>query len=194
MRISLVLMALFGVVHFSNDVNAAKRPLRIAGNFEEIETCKNVKVFLQVKNVTYRREKNGITLVDALLPTSKNLKSLSKIEARVTDCADGVSYNTCQYVNTYRFTSGLCRLLTSDSMAWSGVVKAISPPVRCPVLAANYVMTNGSLNMAAVEQFAGPLFPKLLGRTVLAEVRGYDENRELFACILLKISFLRVRN
>ncbi|XP_052130833.1 uncharacterized protein LOC113214600 isoform X3 [Frankliniella occidentalis] len=137
MRISLVLMALFGVVHFSNDfqVNAAKRPLRIAGNFEEIETCKNVKVFLQVKNVTYRREKNGITLVDALLPTSKNLKSLSKIEARVTDCADGVSYNTCQYVNTYRFTSGLCRLLTSDSMAWSGVVKAISPPVRCPVLA-----------------------------------------------------------
>ncbi|KAE8738508.1 hypothetical protein FOCC_FOCC016015 [Frankliniella occidentalis] len=92
--------------------------MRIAGNFEEIETCKNVKVFLQVKNVTYRREKNGITLVDALLPTSKNLKSLSKWL--------GIKE---------RARVGLCRLLTSDSMAWSGVVKAISPPVRCPVLA-----------------------------------------------------------
>lgn len=58
-----------------------------------------------------------------------------------------------------------------------------------------YKMKNATINMAALEKMMTSGFrDMLLGRIHVVEARVFNENKELHACVVVKMSFLRTRN
>ncbi|XP_034244178.1 uncharacterized protein LOC117646921 [Thrips palmi] len=62
----------------------------------------------------------------------KVVNKFSKMELTITKCLDAVSYNTCEYEGTHKFSVGLCQLITAQNMPWSSFLTNLQPPVRCP--------------------------------------------------------------
>lgn len=58
-----------------------------------------------------------------------------------------------------------------------------------------YKMKNATINMGALEKMmSGSFRDMLLGRMHVVEARVYNENKELHACVVVKMSFLRTRS
>ncbi|XP_052120177.1 uncharacterized protein LOC113214778 isoform X2 [Frankliniella occidentalis] len=115
--------------------SGGRRAPSISLQLYDLEPCKDEPGNLLVSNFTSVREKNGIYHYYAHVLLKKVLKFISKLEVNVTQCVDAVSYNTCSYLTTLRFTTAVCTLMTADSLPWSTMIKALYPSFRCPMAA-----------------------------------------------------------
>lgn len=50
----------------------------------------------------------------------------------LTRCREAVSYNTCEYYHTFRWSIGICEMLNSASMPWPNLWNMWKPPMSCP--------------------------------------------------------------
>ncbi|XP_034244183.1 uncharacterized protein LOC117646924 isoform X2 [Thrips palmi] len=173
-------------------VGAAKSPPRPVVQFHSFDQCKGVDTPGKLLNSSISRSKQGAAAISADFYNHKVLKTFSKMELVMTKCADAVSFNTCEYVATHKFSVGLCQLIPSPSMPWATFLAPMQPPIRCPLQTGLYKLRNATVDM---QKTAGSgIFDGSQGYVHLPEVRIFNEKNEMHVCFTLAFSFMRIRN
>ncbi|XP_034244179.1 uncharacterized protein LOC117646922 [Thrips palmi] len=158
----------------------AKSQPRAALRYHAIEGCKGVQTPFKVLNSSISRTKQGVYFISVDFYNHKVMKTITKMELSLTKCADAVSYNTCEYDGTHKFTVGLCQLLTSPTMPWASTMNRLQPPLRCPLQAGPYTIKNATVDMTAVMKAAGPgVIQTTFGNVNMADVKCFNEKNEV---------------
>ncbi|KAE8750542.1 hypothetical protein FOCC_FOCC002836 [Frankliniella occidentalis] len=193
MLIPWVALLVQSVVGRSPGGSGGRGAVSVAMQLYELEPCKGAPDNLVISNFTAVRDKNGVNYYNGNILMRKELKDISKLEMTTTQCIDAVSYNTCSYLNTFKFTTGVCGLMTSDAMPWASLMQAVHPSYKCPIAAGKYVVRNGTVNMSTIKKLAGPSLKDALGKIFVPEARLYNEQNQLFSCIKFKATFINPR-
>ncbi|XP_034244200.1 uncharacterized protein LOC117646927 [Thrips palmi] len=187
---------IFTAAHAKIQVSTARAPPpRAAMQFHAFEQCKGVETPFLMRNSSITRSRHGAAAFSADFFNHKVLKTFSKLEITMTKCADAVSYNTCEYEGTHKFSVGLCQLITSPTMPWSSSVNCLQPPVRCPLATGAYALRNATVDMSAVFKLAGPgILDGKFDNIYKADVRVFNEKNEMHICFTATYSVKRIKN
>ncbi|XP_034244483.1 uncharacterized protein LOC117647082 [Thrips palmi] len=168
---------------------------RVALQFHDMEKCKGVQPPFEFKNATVVRSKLGSNSINVDFDNQEVMKTASKLELAVTRCSDAVSFNTCEYEATLKYSVGLCQLIGSQTMPWYSILSSMHPPARCPLLIGPYQMRNGTVDMTSVVKFTGTSYlEQTFGKIFMTVVRIFNEKGSLHVCFTVRYSFMRVRN
>lgn len=58
----------------------------------------------------------------------------------VNKCMDLVSVSTCEYVNTFRWTVGVCQLAKLKGVFWTPFKESLHPPFECPIKPVSFAL------------------------------------------------------
>ncbi|KAJ1528530.1 hypothetical protein ONE63_006936 [Megalurothrips usitatus] len=121
---------------------------------------------------------------------SRPSRSFQRVEFKIVRCPDAISYNTCEYFDTWKFSIGICPMMTNPGMPWNPWVRAIKPTFRCPIKAGNYSFRDVGIAASALSQFGVPLE----NNWYIVTLRLFDPDGLEYVCVNYTATFKRVRS
>ncbi|KAK3910975.1 ATP-dependent DNA helicase MPH1, partial [Frankliniella fusca] len=119
-------------------------------------------------------------LANADFELTRPTKTLSRIEFTLNRCSDAISFNTCEYFDTWKFSIGPCGLMKASRMPWSQWVSSIQPPFHCPLKPGNYSFRDAGVDASGLDQFGG--LP-LENAVWIVTLKLFDQNAHEYMCV-----------
>ncbi|XP_026290037.1 uncharacterized protein LOC113214781 [Frankliniella occidentalis] len=134
--------------------------------------------------------KGSSRLCNADFGLSRPAKSLRRIAFKIVRCSDStISYNTCEYFDTWKFEVSPCTLMRASKMPWTPWVTSITPSIYCPIKAGNYSFRDAGVSPEALAQFGIPLDNVIW----IVTLTLFDNDAREYACVNYTLEFKRSR-
>ncbi|KAK3919221.1 Splicing factor 3B subunit 3 [Frankliniella fusca] len=134
-------------------------------------------------------DERGVVFLNAVMEFLRPAKSLSMMKVILHRCREAVTSNTCEYFATWPFSTAICSFITMRGLMWSNFITKIEPEFKCPIMAANYTVSNGTLELSLGEAM---VHLNIAGNVWDTEVSFFDQDKELFTCVKAAVLVNRV--
>ncbi|KAJ1529636.1 hypothetical protein ONE63_006400 [Megalurothrips usitatus] len=155
-----------------------------------MEHCKDGrKHALVVHNYSALADAKGLVYLNTAMSFLRPAKSFTMMKVVLQKCTEAVTSNTCEYFATWPFTAGICTMMTTKGMMWSGFMRKFNPEFKCPMTPGLYTLENATVDVSLGETLA---HVNIAGNVWNVEVSLTDENRELYTCLNTAVLINRV--
>ncbi|XP_034253879.1 uncharacterized protein LOC117652832 [Thrips palmi] len=163
---------------------------RVVPKIHGVWPCPNKNHFLRfgaIKIVAHDDGSEYVDIPNATLDTDIN--SISKVLIRIHRCIGTVSETTCEYFNSFTWTTALCQLIKIKGVFWTPLKESIHPKAECPIKQGHYEVINGSTNYDQMGDILGSGLEKFVWR---GDLEIFNERGDLAACSLIHSEFRRI--
>ncbi|XP_034238518.1 uncharacterized protein LOC117643633 isoform X3 [Thrips palmi] len=121
--------------------------------------------------------------------SKQTLQVRAPVVIRIHRCIGTISENTCEYFNSFIWTTAVCQFLKAKGVFWTPMKEALHPTFECPIKKGHYEVINSTTNVDQMGEILGASLEKFVWKGVL---ELFNERSEMGVCILIHSEFRRI--